>query len=180
MTKVTIAIASLLAFTACKKSDDSKPATTGSSPSSTPTKTAEPAKAGCAADYTKNEAGGFCFKLAAGFKPRPEQKMGSTTMYSYEDDASGVSFSVAKFEDYGFKSQLDQVKRAAEAGKGVETGDVPGGGKFWIYDDAEGNRWSVSVSHGAMTINCSTRVGTASTADNKQAVLDQCKTVTPL
>jgi hypothetical protein len=174
-----IAIASILAFAACKKSDDSKPASAGATPSSTQAKPAEPATAGCPAGSTRNEAGGFCFKLPAGFKQQPEQKMGSMTMYEYADETFGVSFSITKFDAAGFKSQLDQVKQAAEAGKIVEKGDLPGGGAFWIYDDAEGNRWSVSVAHGAMTINCSTRVGTASTVD-KQPILDQCKTVVPL
>ena len=187
LTRTTITIATLLAFAACKKSND-KPAA-GTSPAAKtgetakagePAPKAEPSKAACPAGYTKNEAGGFCFKLATGFTEKPEQKMGSTTMYAYENQDWGVAFKVVAFEEGDFARQIKSHEEKVEEGVTlVEKGDLPNGGKFWIYDN-DGNRWSKSTIHGANTIDCSARVSTASTIPNKQEILDQCKTAQPL
>lgn len=171
LSQAVVALVSLLTMAACQKSEAGKAVSTSLS---------TPTKANCPADATRSDAGDFCFKLATGLRPKSEQQLGDYIAYDSEDGSTAVRFDISTFDESKFKSMLEEQENYAKAGKIVEMGDLPGGGKFWIYDNARGARWSASVSHGAKIIECSAGVEIASTAPNKQAILDQCKTVVPL
>ncbi len=144
-------------------------------------KPAEPAAGGCAAGAVTSAEGGFCLSLPATQKAQdPYDKDESSRRYDYaSEDGKGVTVVVTKMKeatewDDEVKSLSDESTKATN--KDAQASDLPGGGKFWSWVEADGKtQVTVLVRKDLKRIFCRT---SGNPAD--PALVDACKSLRAL
>lgn len=198
MTRFTIALLSLLAVTACKKTEDKKTAdtkVTEASPETKPeAKPAAPSSNGkCADGFTYNTMGKFCIKLPPKFagKLDPEGREsgnGSAKQYGWAGGDSGNDYGITVFvskmnEEY-WTDSLERVKQPPYQGKLTADGKLDGGGTWATGEDSappagkHQRHWIHTVAKSpTQRLTCEITRASGAGSPTEQEVFDTCKTI---
>lgn len=135
---------------------------------------------GCVANAVKSTEGGFCLVTPPGSKAIPAANSDANNRnYSFLDgNGNGVNIDVSKLTDIetwdwtvkAYQAQSTNTDRSQQ-----QSGDVPGGGKFWFYVQGDRTRVDVITHKGNTLFLCNT-IG----EKPDQPTIDSCKSVRPL
>ena len=142
-----------------------------------PPKPAEPAAAGGECG-NKSPENNFCLTLPATFKTTPYEKDSHSRRYDFDDGSgNGPTVVVTKMEEASdWDSEVTSLNDEAKKKKDPQMADLAGGGKFWSWNEEDGN-WVTVLAHKDLTlIFCRTHA--KPTADPK--MVEACKSIRPM
>jgi hypothetical protein len=133
---------------------------------------------GCPANATKNTDGGFCIVLPSGVKGDPPVNNDANTVDYTFGDGTGKFLNVETYElnkNPGHSWDFETKARSYTSDGTAESGDLPGGLKYFQFKQGESTRYTVLTHKGDKLLECSTRGNPP-----VQAFVDACKTMRQL